>query len=261
MKEMLSITVWQFVLVVVLIALFSFGISSLIAASGRAEAETRVSEEYDAKINKLQQEISTQEELLKHKSTAVLILEQEKSILESHIDSLIADNNKLSDVIARFRDNPNWFKERIVPGNTNWYALEPYTAINNKKSSQYALQQECETGLATGIRTYTDDEGTTYYCAALGSAYGRDLGDTWEVTLDNGESFNIIYADYKDNGKTEFFGHKCLNAYKQPCTCVIEFIVDWAAIPDEVKERGSMSALDWCNGNIIEIKYKGRAWE
>jgi hypothetical protein len=42
---------------------------------------------------------------------------------------------------------------------------------------------------------------------------------------------------------------------------VIEFIVDWAAIPEKVKERGSMSALDWCNGNIIEMKYTGRVWE
>lgn len=195
-------------------------------------------------------------------------LTEEKAELHGEISRLKAsqaelenNNKKLSAVISRFRENPNWWKERIPPGNTNWYALEPYTSIDNERSSQYALQQMCTTGISTGIRLYEDSEGEVYYCAAIGSAYGRDIGDAWEVTLDNGESFRIIYADYKDDGKTEFFGHPCRNAREQPCTNVIEFIVEWEKLPSEVRERGSMSKLEWCDGNIIEMKYLGRVWE
>lgn len=255
MRKMIPI--YAYILTAIVCAFAGFATAALISANKHTE-------ELQAKQIEIDQE--KHRSLLLERDVNRLIADEEE--LENQLECLqnkkimLEDNNKkLSEVISRFRDNPNWLKERIVPGNTNWFALEPYTAINDKKSSQYALQQECETGLATGIRTYTDDEGTTYYCAALGSAYGRDLGDTWEVTLDNGESFNIIYADYKDDGKTEFFGHPCRNAYEQPCTNVIEFIVDWAAITDEVKERGSMSALDWCNGCIVEMNYTGRVWE
>lgn len=255
MRKMIPI--YLYILTAIVCAFAGFATAALISAN-----------KHEEQLQAKQLEI----DLEKHRSlflkSDVNSLIDDKEELENQLECLqnekilLEDNNKkLSEVIARFRDNPNWLKERIVPGNTNWFALESYTTINNKKSSQYALQQECETGLATGIRTYTDDEGHIYYCAALGSVYGRDLGDTWEVTLDNGESFNIIYADYKDDGKTEFFGHPCRNAYEQPCTNVIEFIVDWAAIPDEVKERGSMSALDWCNGCIVEMNYTGRVWE
>ena len=168
---------------------------------------------------------------------------------------------QLGSVITRLRTAPCNSKERIPPGNTDWFALEPYTAINLPDSEQLRLQQECTTGLATGIRIYTDDSGNDYYCAALGSAYGRDIGDTWAVTLDNGEDFNIIYADYKDDGKTEFFGHPCENKREKPCTCVIEFIVDWNMLPAEVRERGSMSERSWCDGNIVKMEYTGRKWE
>lgn len=255
MKKMIPI--YAYILTAIVCAFAGFATAALISANKHEE-------QLQAKQIEIEQE-KHRSKLLKRDVDRLIAdkeeLENQVECLQSE-KALLEDNNKkLSEVISRFRDNPNWLKERIAPGNTNWFALEHYTAINDKKSSQYALQQECETGLATGIRTYTDGEGHIYYCVALGSAYGRDLGDTWEVTLDNGESFNIIYADYKDDGKTDFFGHPCRNAYEQPCTNVIEFIVDWAAIPDEVKERGSMSALDWCNGCIVEMNYTGRVWE
>lgn len=190
------------------------------------------------------------------KSLKALIYEQKEAELEKD-----KEIEQLGSVITRLRTAPCNSKERIPPGNTDWFALEPYTAINLPGSAQLRLQQECTTGLATGIRIYTDESGNDYYCAALGSAYGRDIGDTWAVTLDNGSEFDIIYADYKDDGKTEFFGHPCENKREKPCTCVIEFIVDWDKLPEVVRERGSMSEKEWCDGNIVKMEYTGRKWE
>lgn len=252
-----------------MVSTFAYILTALVCViGGAAIASLHLEAKHEDKIYTMQAAIDTEKHrsLLLERDVDRLIADEEE--LENQIEclqnekALLENNNKkLSEVISRFRENPNWWKERIPPGNTDWYALEPYTAINDKRSSQYALQQMCSTGLSTGIRLYEDSEGELYYCAALGSAYGRDIGDAWEVTLDNGEYFRIIYADYKDDGKTEFFGHPCRNAREQPCTNVIEFIVEWEKLPSEVRERGSMSKLEWCDGNIIEMKYLGRVWE
>ncbi len=252
-----------------MVSTFTYILTALVCViGGAAIASLHLEAKHEDKIYTMQAAIDTEKHESLKLEKQVADLTEEKTELHGEISRLEAsqaelenNNKKLSEVISRFRENPDWWKERIPPGNTDWYALEPYTAINNKRSSQYALQQMCTTGISTGIRIYEDDEGEIYYCAALGSAYGRDIGDAWEVTLDNGESFRIIYSDYKDDGNTEFFGHPCKNAHKQSCTNVIEFIVDWEKLPSEVRERGSMSKLDWCNGNIIEMKYLGRVWE
>lgn len=252
-----------------MVSTFAYILTALVCViGGAAIASLHLEAKHEDKIYTMQAAIDTEKHESLKLEKKVADLTEEKSELYGEISRLEAsqaelenNNKKLSEVISRFRENPNWWKERIPPGNTDWYALEPYTAIDNERSSQYALQQMCSTGLSTGIRIYEDSEGELYYCAALGSAYGRDIGDAWEVTLDNGESFRIIYADYKDDGKTEFFGHPCRNARKKPCTNVIEFIVDWEKLPSEVRERGSMSKLDWCDGNIIEMKHLGRVWE
>ena len=167
----------------------------------------------------------------------------------------------LNDLIAKLTASPYNPKERIPPGNTDWYVLEPHTTITDTASIQYRLQQACTTGIATGIRIYEDEEGTTYYTAAMGSAYGRDIGDAWRITLDNGEEFNIMLGDFKDDGKTEFFGHPCRNEHEEPCTNVIEFIVDWEKTPVDIREYGSMSKRKWCDGNIVKMEYLGRKWE
>lgn len=252
-----------------MVSTFAYILTALVCViGGAAIASLHLEAKHEDKIYTMQAAIDTEKHESLKLEKQVADLTEEKSELYGEISRLEAyqaelenNNKKLSEVISRFRENPDWWKERIPPGNTDWYALEPYTAINDKRSSQYALQQMCSTGLSTGIRLYEDSEGELYYCAALGSAYGRDIGDAWEVTLDNGESFRIIYADYKDDGKTEFFGHPCRNAREQPCTNVIEFIVEWEKLPSEVRTGGSMCKLDWCDGNIIEMKYLGRVWE
>lgn len=190
---------------------------------------------------------------LRGQENKLIASKKELSRKEDEIEML----NSLIETLTASPYNP---KERIPPGNTDWYCLEPYTKITDTASIQYKLQQECETGLATGISIYEDEEGVIYYTVALGSAYGRDIGDAWIVTLDNGEEFNIMLGDFKDDGETEFFGHPCKNEHGEPCTNVIEFIVDWDKVPEEIREYGSMSKRKWCDGNIIRMEYLGRKW-
>ena len=191
---------------------------------------------------------------LQEKNKELVLAEKELARKSDEIEML-------NDLIAKLTASPYNPKERIPPGNTDWYVLEPHTTITDTASIQHRLQQACATGIATGIRIYEDEEGVIYYTAAMGSAYGRDIGDAWRVTLDNGEEFNIMLGDFKDDGKTEFFGHPCHNEHEEPCTNVIEFIVDWEKTPVDIREYGSMSKRKWCDGNIVKMEHLGRKWE
>lgn len=160
-------------------------------------------------------------------------------------------------------------KSRLPKGHTNMFMGMPYDLITDKNSDQYALQQERITGERSGIRMYDAGE-TGYFCAALGGAYGTDIGDTWHVTLKNGSEFDIILADYKhpiDNPDPNDFGDSCVNYISDDfCTNVIEFIYDKDRIPTKVMNAGTFSVLDFFGGiegdggDILKIEYTVRAW-
>lgn len=108
--------------------------------------------------------------------------------------------------------------------------------------------------------------GKTYLCAALGSAYGKDIGDTWHVTLNDGGEFDIILADCKGDDAGSEFGHKCNNYDGDECINVIEFVVDPDYVDEDVKDAGTFSRLECfgglkgSGGNIAKMEYTGRVW-
>ena len=143
---------------------------------------------------------------------------------------------------------------------TNTIRFMDYRKIKDTASWQYKLQQECIT--KDGIRYYDK-----YICTALGSAYGRDIGDTWHITLECGTEFDIIYAEYKDDGTTDFFGHPDKNYDGQNCTNILEFVVDEHQMSVVAKQAGTYTALGYYGGlygnggNAAKMKYTGRVWE
>lgn len=206
----------------------------------------------------------------------VTTLTEEKTAISNLYNELHEDHNKLQanyelleDVIIKMRTAPEadkLLKERLPYGMTNTLRFMDYQKITDTTSIQYRLQEDCDTDVDSGIRVYYIN-GTDYYCAALGSAYGRDIGDTWKVTLDCGTEFNIILSDFKDDGTTDYFGQPDKNYDGEPCTSVIEFVVDNDYIPSSVKSAGTYTVLGGFGGlygkggNIIEMKYLGRVWE
>lgn len=160
----------------------------------------------------------------------------------------------------------NPFKERLPSGSTNTYRYMDYRTLTDESTEQYELQRHCCTDADTGIRYFTyEDE--RYFCAALGSAYGQTLGDRFQVTLENGSVFRIVYADFKNplgSDNLNFFGHPDQNYDGESCTNVIEFIVDTDWLPPSVMQTGTLSALPFfgglngSGGNIAKIEYLGR---
>lgn len=156
-------------------------------------------------------------------------------------------------------------KEHLPESETNTLRFMDYRTIDDDTSLQFQLQKVCETGVTTGIRYFYENE-TIYFCAALGFAYGNDIGDTWHVTLENGAEFDIILSESKGN-ENNGFGHSDNNYDEEDCINVIEFVVDETRIPYNVKEKGTFTVMERFGGlygngaNIKSVAYTGRVWE
>lgn len=159
-------------------------------------------------------------------------------------------------------------KERLPECDaTNTYRCMDYRKLTNTRSEQYALQRECYNHDEYGIRVFSYG-GKDYFCAALGSAYGRTIGDTWTITLECGTVFNVILSDFKDDGTVDnFFGHSDINYDGDKNVInIVEFVVDMEYVPEKVVDAGTMSALPefgglyGSGGNVAKIEYTGQVW-
>lgn len=136
-----------------------------------------------------------------------------------------------------------------VSGSCKTYAY--YTAVTVKSSPAYAV---LNSGSANGrsYKTHTDPETGIrmvgdYYCAALGTYYGREKGTKYKVTLSTGRSFKIILCDTKSDRHTDS-NHQYAVRNKD----VVEFYVEKSKIPEEV--RGNYNVIDKFKGDIVKIE-------
>lgn len=157
-------------------------------------------------------------------------------------------------------------KERLPEGHTNVISGMPYTTITDKKSEQWALQLQTYTG-KYGIRCYFDGD-RIYFLAAMGSAYGRTIGDTFRVTLKCGTVMYVMLGEFKDDGTDpNFFGHPTTHADGYDVTCVLEFIYDAEHINSKALQAGNFCNIEYFGGlhgdggDIVRIEYLGRKWE
>ncbi len=157
-------------------------------------------------------------------------------------------------------------KERLPEGHTNVISGMPFTSITDKKSEQWKLQLQAHTG-KYGIRCYFDGD-RIYFLSAMGSAYGRTIGDAFRVTLKCGTVMYVMLAEFKDDGTDpNFFGHPTTHADGYDVTCVLEFIYDAANINSKALQAGNFcniecfGGLHGYGGDIAKIEYLGRKWE
>lgn len=119
----------------------------------------------------------------------------------------------------------------------------PYTAITNRSSKQYKLQQVAYTG-NHGIRQINGR-----YCAAVGSAYTTQVGQYFDLVLENGAVIPCILADCKADKDTN--ADNTITAHDGS---LVEFIVDTGSLSSTVKRMGDISyAQDDWNSMITSI--------
>ena len=213
------------------------------------------------------------------------VLLNKNNLLTSDIERITAENDELRQALraaltappaAEPQQEPEERCEKaaaspsLVPVGiaTNMYCCEPYNKFA-KNSDQAILQEDCFTDTSTGIR-YLLQDGKKYLCAAIATAYGTEIGRTFAVRLENGNSFDVIVSDFKhpiDNVRVDDFGDACANYDGEDALCILEFVVDLTYVPKAVKDAGTMSALEFFGGlhghggNITEITNTGRRWK
>lgn len=128
------------------------------------------------------------------------------------------------------------------PGGGEFKCFMDYRTITATGSPQYELQAGAWTD-EFGIRRVKG-----FYCVALGSAFGSEIGSKYAITLSNGKTFLAILADQKADADTITDNTRDRNG------AVVEFIVDADMLPQTVKQSGSIGTLEQFSGEVIEIR-------
>ena len=148
-----------------------------------------------------------------------------------------------------------------VPEDTNFYCCMDYRAITDTSSDQWKLQEDCFTDIC-GFRCYIDAKGECYYTVGTTFYYSENIGDTFKVTFENGNSIKVMVGDFKNPIHTvNKYGTQHYNFIdKKYCTNVIEFIVDMDNLPSKVKDWGTLTAIDFFDSEIQSIEFLGNKW-
>lgn len=130
------------------------------------------------------------------------------------------------------------------PGMKKWMSYKLFS----KSSKQAALQQ----------LAYTDEYGCRLvdqrYCVALGTHYGAEIGQYFDLVLENGAVIPCVLSDVKADQHTDsqnIFSNTTKNL------CASEFVVDPDTLKYECKTSGDMSKLytEWESPVDTVIKY------
>lgn len=136
-----------------------------------------------------------------------------------------------------------------APKNSGFKSFMDYRTITNTDSQQYKLQQYyAETG-EYGIRM-----ADSRYIVAIGTYFTSDVGQYFDIILENGTVIPCILGDQKADVDTDSD-----NIITKHNGCMSEFIVDSDALNEDIKFHGDMSYClkDW-DSPIKTIKVYNR---
>ena len=160
-------------------------------------------------------------------------LETEIVDLNSEITKLKTENTALheeNEIIKQQTSSSGVFKSY-----TDYQCLA-------KNSTQWDIQEQAYTD-ENGLRKIGDA-----YLVALGSYYGTTLGTRYEVTLSNGNTFQIILCDCKKDIHTD-----SKNKATMSDGSILEFYVDTSSLPKSVKRSGTISSIDFFSSGVASI--------
>lgn len=132
-----------------------------------------------------------------------------------------------------------------VPATSGFKSYMDYRSITSTDSRQYKLQNRyAETG-EYGIRMV---DGR--YCVAIGSHFTSDIGQYFDLILENGTVIPCILSDQKADKHTD-----SNNIVTMHNGCMSEFIVDTNSLSDLAKNRGNISYCnDSWNSKVVQVR-------
>ena len=168
-------------------------------------------------------------------------LEEENTSLNTAVSQLETENKKLKEKNTQTQTKTQTTTTQVSKKDFKSYM--PYTAITNKASKQWQLQQSATTD-KNGLRCIDGKP-----MVAVGTGWGISVGDTAIITCDNGNSFEVVIGDIKANNHTNM-ENKTTSANN--CRC--EFIVDYKQLNPTVKKMGNVAVLKQYNGYVTNVQ-------
>lgn len=122
---------------------------------------------------------------------------------------------------------------------------EKYCAITSRVSLQWELQQAASTD-ENGLRVVNDR-----YCVAIGSYFATEIGQYFDLVLENGTVIPCIMGDAKSDKHTDPEYH----IFTVKSKCCSEFIVDAGILSEKLGSYGDVSKLfsDW-DSPVVEVR-------
>ena len=201
------------------------------------------------KLNEYQEIGRALDLTINEQSATIQEMESENSELKSYISELEEkntilkkENTKLEDEVEKLSKKQKTETVIIQATKRDFKSYMPYTAITNRSSKQYKLQQQATTD-KDGLRCIDSKP-----MVAVGTGWGVKVGDTVLIKCDNGNSFEAVIGDIKANAHT---GSDNKTTVSNGCRC--EFIVDMSSLNSTVKSRGNVAVLAKYSGYITEV--------
>ena len=180
------------------------------------------------------------------------------NVKENTIQTLKEENNNLHTCISKIQDEKNELQKKLEeknkptattttkPNKKDFKSFMPYTAITNKNSKQWKMQKSATTD-ENGIRC---TEGRPM--VAVGTGWGVNVGDVVLITCENGNSFEAVIGDIKNDSDT-----KSDNKTTASNNCRCEFIVDMDNLNSTIRLSGNVAALEQYNGYVVNVQKIG----
>ena len=209
----------------------------LIWFNNRYEELEKINDTLGTTIDEQNTTISTQTNIIKE-------IETDNTELTNYVSELEEKNIQLENKIKELSkpikiETPPSPKPQPLGG--SFKSFTDYKCLS-RSSQQWKLQEKAYTD-KNGLRKIDDA-----YLVALGSYYGTKLGTRYTVTLTNGNVFQIILCDCKNDIHTDEANQKCLTNGS-----IIEFYVEASALPSSVRTSGSVGSIDFFSGDILSI--------
>ena len=136
------------------------------------------------------------------------------------------------------------YRDYTVPITSGFKSYMPYTAITNKASKQFKLQQMASDD-TYGIRTVNNR-----YCVAIGTAFNAQVGTYFDMILANETVISCIVSDIKADKHTDKN-----NMITVSNGCLTEFIVNSNILDRNAKRMGDISyCCDEWNSRVEKIR-------
>ena len=167
-------------------------------------------------------------------------LEEENTNLNTIVSELEEENKKLKEEYTQLQAQTQITTQ---VSRRDFKSYMPYTAITDKSSTQWQLQQFATTDI-NGLRCIDGKP-----MVAVGTGWGVSVGDSAIITCDNGNSFEVVIGDAKANIHTDSTNKTTI---ANNCRC--EFIVDSKQLNPTVKTIGNVAVLQQYNGYVVNVQ-------